>query len=117
MKNIQDFTEFLNESNELNENQGRKEYKKLRKNPPELKVEKNPKEVIVNTVDRDGNKFRLLFNKKGGGFGFSADGWSIKNWDFGYKAKDIEWKADEGDWDSVFDMILKDLAIEDVSSR
>lgn len=82
-------------------------FTELRKNPPRIKVKDNPREVIFTTISAMSDNVRhLRFSKSDNGdFKMSGMGFALSNWQFAYKPFEIEWAADEGDWDRVIRMI------------
>ena len=89
-------------------------YQELLQNPPKVyqEVKKNAKEVIFYVVScMCDNKYTLKFKKnEDGEFKMSGMGYSLSNFQFGYKEGgikpyQIEWEADEGNWKEVERMI------------
>lgn len=100
-------------------------YTELRKSPPVLDIKKDAKEVIFTTISvMCDNRHTIRFRKNDNGeFKMSGMGFSLSNWQFGFKEGgiepyQIEWKADEGNWDDVIRMINSGTeAIQKVVSR
>jgi hypothetical protein len=95
-------------------------YVELKRNAPKLNVKKGAREVIVETVScMCDNRHSIRFKKNSDGdFKMNGGGFSLSNWQMKYPKYDIEWKADEGDWNEVFEMINSGTeVIERVKSR
>ena len=95
-------------------------YVSLRHNPPRLEVRDNARELVITTVSCmcDNIHYLTLRRNDNGDFRLSGGRFSLSNWQFGYPVHDIEWAADEGDWDTVFKMINSSTsAISEVKSR
>jgi hypothetical protein len=95
-------------------------YRSLRINPPKLEVKENAREVIITTVSCMCDNIHYLTLKKNneGDFKLYGNGFSLSNWQMGHPAHEIEWTADEGNWDSVFEMINSGTeAISEIKSR
>lgn len=102
-------------------------YQELRMNPPSVvkDIKKNAKEVIFYVVScMCDNKYTLRFRKnEQGEFKMSGMGYSLSNFQFGYrhggwKPFEIEWEADNGNWLDVKNMINSGtVVIEKVISR
>lgn len=95
-------------------------YRDLRQNPPKLKVKENARELIITTVSCMCDNIHYLSLKKNGGGDFKLDGgrFSLSNWQMNYPQHKIEWAADEGRWNDVFEMINSGTeAISEVESR
>ena len=95
-------------------------YVALRHYPPTLKVKENARELIITTIScMCDNVHYLSFRKnEDGDFKMSGNGFALSNWQMKYPKHDIEWTADEGDWDTVFKMINSGTAvISEVKSR
>jgi hypothetical protein len=96
------------------------EYSNLRANKPVLTVAKNAKEVIFETVScMCDNKGVIKFKKNSeGDFKMNGMGFCLSNWQMKYPTYDIEWKADEGKWYEVVDMVNSGTAaVKNVKSR
>jgi hypothetical protein len=98
----------------------------LRDNPPTLTVKENAREVILEMVSvMCDNRSLLKFKKnKDGEFRLNSPprdggcGPALSNYQFKHAIYDIEWAADEGDWERVFIMINSGTElIESVKSR
>jgi hypothetical protein len=95
-------------------------YQQLIQNSPEIKVKKNPREVIFKTVScMCDNVHYIKFKKNAeGDFKMSGGGFSLSNWQMNHPPHDIEWAADEGMWKQVVRMINTGTSkIESVKSR
>lgn len=96
------------------------QYKNLRLNPPKLTVKENAKEVIFKTIScMCDNVGYLRFKKNDDGeFKLDGMGYAVSNWQMENPKHEIEWKADEGVWDRVVQMINSGTSvIEEVKSR
>jgi len=84
-------------------------YQDLYRNPPKLAFKKDCKEVIFTTVSCMCDNVHHLHLKKNDKdeFHLSGQGNSISNWQMkGDNPKiDIEWFADDGEWDKVVSTI------------
>lgn len=89
-------------------------FRELNQNPPRVyqEIKKNVKEVIFTTISvMCDNKHTIRFRKNDNGeFKMSGMGFSLSNWQFGYKEGgiepyQIEWEADNENWIDVVDMI------------
>jgi len=102
-------------------------YDELRMNPPSIvkDIKKDAKEVIFYVVScMCDNKYTLRFRKNDDGeFKMNGMGFALSNFQFGHrqggiKPFEIEWKADEGKWRDVQNMINSGtVLIEKVISR
>jgi len=96
-------------------------YQDLINNPQKLTVKKDPREILMHVVScMCDNRYKLVLRKNDDGdFRLSCAGYALSN--FGFKgdvAEECEWKADEGDWRSVFRFINSGYQqIERVSAR
>jgi hypothetical protein len=104
------------------------QYQKLIYNPYKMhhkEIKENAREVIFYVVScMCDNKYNLRFRKNDNGeFKMSGMGFSLRNFQFGFKQGgiepfEIEWKADEGDWIGVKNMINSGtVKVEKVISR
>jgi len=97
-----------------------KTYRKLRENPPIIKIKQNAKEVILKTISCMCDNVETLSLKKGntGEFKLDGNGSSLNNWQMKHDRYEIEWAADGGEWDTVVKMINTGTsAIESARSR
>jgi hypothetical protein len=97
-------------------------YQELRVNPPSVlkDIKKDAKEVIFYVVScMCDNRYTLRFKKNGEGeFKMSGMGFALSNFQFRYEPFEMEWQADEGNWDRVQTMINSGTSvIEKVISR
>ena len=87
-------------------------YQELRQSPPKLDIKQGADEVIFTTIScMCDNKHSIRFRKNNdGNFKMSGMGFSLSNWQFGFREGgidpyQIEWEADEGNWSEVIRMI------------
>lgn len=95
-------------------------YVTLRHNPPKFTVEKNARELVITTVSCMCDNIHYLKLKKNadGDFKLNTVTFAFSNWQMAYPKHKIEWAADEGNWDEVFEMINSGVeAISEVESR
>lgn len=92
----------------------------LTNNPPKLEVKRNAREVIINLVScMCDNRHKWTLKKNGeGDFKIYTHGFAFSNFSTKYDRDEIEWKADELEWDEVLKMINSGTSrIESVRSR
>jgi len=84
-----------------------RKYKELVNNPPEISVPKVCREVIFGVVFEIGDITNLIRFKKNveGDFVISGGGLLFKNYRGNYERFELEWAADEGEWDYVMRLI------------
>jgi len=95
-------------------------YRELRNNPPKLSVTKNARELVITTVSCMCDNIHYLNLKKNsdGDFKLSTVTFALSNWQMRYPKHEIEWEADAGNWDKVFEMINSGTErIAEVKSR
>jgi len=95
-------------------------YQELRMNPPKLSVKKEAREVIFKIVSCmcDNVYYLTLKKNNDGDFKMSGNGYALSNFQMKHPIYDIEWKADENEWDKVIAMINSGTkVIEEVKSR
>lgn len=95
-------------------------YQQFRQNPPKLQVKKNARELIITTVSCMCDNIHYLTLKKNseGDFKLDTIRFALSNWQIAYPKHKIEWVADEGNWDKVFEMINSGTeVISEVESR
>ena len=95
-------------------------YVTLRHNPPKLEVKENARELVITTVSCmcDNTHYLTLKKNSEGDFKLNGGRFSLNNWQFEYSIHDIEWTADEGNWNKVFEMINSSTeVISEVKSR
>jgi hypothetical protein len=82
-------------------------YKELKDNPPAIEVNKNAREVIFKTISCMCDNVRYLTFKKNqyGDFKLYGNGYSTSNWQMQFERFELEWIADNGQWDDVVRMI------------
>ena len=96
-----------------------KRYKNLRSCPPALSVVGNPREVKIVLIGQLGRSWRWIMRKDSyGDFKICTGTEAYCNSHIGYPKDDIEWVADEGSWDKVFEMINSGVyVIESIKYR
>jgi hypothetical protein len=79
-------------------------YLSLRKDPPKLEVKENAREIIITFVSCMCDNVSHMYLKKdqSGDFKLRTDRNAFSNWQLKYYRHDVEWSADERDWDEVF---------------
>lgn len=95
-------------------------YLMLLRNPPILTVKQNAREVIITTVSCMCDNIHYITFKKddNGDFKMHGNGYSLSNWQMKHPKHDIEWEADENNWNRVFEMINSGTStISEVKSR
>lgn len=94
-------------------------YHELRNNPPKLSVTKDARELVITTVSCRCNIHYLNLKKnKDGDFKLDTVNFALSNWQMKYPKHDIEWEADAGNWNKVFEMINSGIeCIAEVKSR
>ncbi len=82
-------------------------YLNLLENPPTLKVVGTPREIKLDLVScMCDNRYRWTIKKNNDGdFKIFTHGFAFRNWQTKHRKDDIEWEADNGNWDKVFSMI------------
>jgi hypothetical protein len=95
-------------------------YRELTHNPPKLEVKDNAREVVLTLVScMCDNMYKWTIKKDAeGDFKINTHGYAFSNYQIKYCKIDIEWAADESDWENVFEMINSGTSkIESVRSR
>jgi len=95
-------------------------YNELLKNAPKLTVKKGAREVVINLIScMCDNKYIWTIKKNNeGDFKISTHGYAFDNFQTKYERNEIEWTADESNWEKVFDMINSGTSrIESIRSR
>ena len=95
-------------------------YLNLKQNNPNLRITKNPREVIFTTISCMCDNVHTLRLKKNneGDFKLSGMGHAFSNWQIKHSKSDIEWMADANKWNEVIRMINTGTSIiENVKSR
>ena len=82
-------------------------YRELRTNPPKLEVKENAREIKIDLVScMCDNRYRWTIKKnEDGDYKIFTHGFAYNNWQIHHGKDDIEWIADDGDWEHVFRMI------------
>ena len=82
-------------------------YQELLENPPKLKIEGKPKEIKIDLVScMCDNRYRWTIKKnEDGDYKINTHGFAYSNWQIQHLKDDIEWVADEGNWERVIQMI------------
>jgi hypothetical protein len=116
MKNIQHFKEHIENLNESDVSK----YRELAFNPPKLVVKPDAREIIINLISSMGdNKYKWIIKKNDkGDFKINTVGQAFSNFQTEFDKIDIEWEADDNNWEEVFKMINSGTSkIESVRSR
>lgn len=95
-------------------------YKNLLINKPLLTVKENAREVVINLVSCmcDNTHTWTIKKNKDGDFKISTHGFAFNNFQTKASKDEIEWEADNGNWERVFNMINSGTSqIESVRSR
>lgn len=95
-------------------------YRELMSSPPKLTIKEGAREVIFKTVScMCDNVHYITFRKNDNGdFKMSGGGFSLSNWQMKHPIHDIEWEADDNNWEGVIEMINSGTElIESVKSR
>jgi hypothetical protein len=95
-------------------------YRELIMNLPKLTIKEGAREVIFKTVSCMCDNVHYLRFKKNtdGDFKLDGMGYAVSNWQMKHPKHEIEWEADENEWDGVIAMINSGTeAIESVTSR
>ena len=79
----------------------------LLREPPVLMVKGNPREIKIDLVSATcDNRYRWTVKKdKDGDWKINTGKFAYSNFQTKHGRDDIEWIADEGNWNKVFDMI------------
>ena len=82
-------------------------YRDLFNNPPKLEVKENAREVVINLVScMCDNKEKISLKKNSeGDFKIKTHGQAFSNFQIKFDKDDIEWEADDNNWNRVFRMI------------
>ncbi len=83
------------------------QYMELTRNPPTVDVKKDAREVVINIVSvMCDNPKKMTFKKNDeGDFKLSCHGDAYSNFQIKYDKDELEWAADEGQWNKVVKMI------------
>jgi hypothetical protein len=95
-------------------------YVELLNNPPTLEVKENAREVVINLIScMCDNKHKWTIKKNSeGDFKISTHGFAFSNFQTKFDKDEIEWEADDSNWDEVFRMINSGTSkIEKLRSR
>lgn len=95
-------------------------YRELLNNPPKPSVIKNTRELVITTVSCMCDNIHYLNLKKNSDGNFKLDtvAFALSNWQMKYPKHEIEWEADAGNWNKVFEMINSGVElIAEVKSR
>ncbi len=95
-------------------------YRELLNNPPKLEVKKNAREVVVNLIScMCDNRSKITLKKNDDGdFKLNSHRDSYRNFQMKFDKDDIEWEADDNNWNDVFRMINSGTSkIDNIKSR
>ena len=95
-------------------------YRELLNNPPKLEVKENAREVVVNLIScMCDNKHKWTIKKNHeGDFKINTNGFAFSDFQTKFDRDDIEWEADDNNWNSVFRMINSGVSkIDNIKSR
>jgi hypothetical protein len=95
-------------------------YSELLNNPPKLEVKENAREIKIDLVScMCDNRYRWTIKKnEAGDYKIFTHGFAYSNFQIKHRRDDIEWEADEGNWNKVFEMINSGTEkIEKIKSR
>ena len=95
-------------------------YRDLLDNPPMLEVKGNVREVVINLIScMCDNKHKITLKKNDDGdFKLNSHRDSYRNFQIKFDKDDIEWEADDNNWNDVFRMINSGTSIIDnIKSR
>lgn len=95
-------------------------YKELIKSPPKLEVKEGAREVVIHLISAMcDNKYTWTLKKnEEGDFKINSHSFAFSNFQTEYEKYEIEWEADENNWQTVFKMINSGTSvIEKVRSR
>ena len=82
-------------------------YRELIQNPPKLKIEGKPREIKVDLVScMCDNRYRwTIYQNEDGDYRINTGGYAYSNFQIKHRQDDIEWEADDGNWNDVIYMI------------
>ena len=83
-------------------------YDELTENPPKLEVKGEPRQVKLDLVSvMCDNRYRWTFERKTPEHDFElcTHGYAYSNFHMSLRKDDLEWLADDGEWDAIFDAI------------
>jgi len=95
-------------------------YVELLNNPPTLEVKENAREVVINLIScMCDNKRKITLKKNDDGdFKLNSHRDAYSNFQIKFDRDDIEWEADDSNWDGVFRMINSGTSkIANIKSR
>jgi len=95
-------------------------YRELRTNPPKYKIEGKPREIKIDLVSCTcDNRYRWTIKKnEEGDYKIFTHGFAYSNWQIKHPKDDIEWVADEGNWNRMIEMINEGTSqIESIKYR
>lgn len=95
-------------------------YRDLIDFPPKLEVKENAREIIINCISAMcDNKEKISLKKNiEGDFKINTHGQAFSNFQIKFDKDDIEWEADDNNWNRVFRMINSGTTkIENIKSR
>lgn len=95
-------------------------YVELLNNPPTLEVKENAREVVINLIScMCDNKRKITLKKNDDGdFKLNSHRDAYSNFQIKFDKDDIEWEADDSNWDEVFRMINSGTSkIANIKSR
>lgn len=95
-------------------------YNNLLRNKPLLTVKENAREVVINLVSCmcDNTHTWTLKKNSDGDFKITTHSYAFRNFQTKATKDEIEWEADDGNWNVVFDMINSGTSqIRSVRSR
>ncbi len=95
-------------------------YTELLNNPPKLEVKENAREVVINLIScMCDNRHKITLKKNDDGdFKLNSHRDSYRNFQIEFDRDDIEWEADDSNWNKVFDMINSGTSkIDNIKSR
>ena len=82
-------------------------YRELIFDPPKIEVKESAREVVFKTIScMCDNVHHLTFKKdKQGDFRLHGNGFSLSNWQMDFNRFELEWFADDEQWEDVVRMI------------
>ena len=95
-------------------------YTELLNNPPKLEVKENAREVVINLIScMCDNRYKWTIKKNPeGDFKINTHRFAFSNFQVKFDRDDIEWEADDSNWDTVFRMINSGTSkIDNIKSR
>ena len=95
-------------------------FKELISRPPKFIVKKNAREVIIKLVScMCDNRYEWSMKKNAeGDFKLCTSIFAFSNFQTRFNKSDIEWEADDSNWDKVFFMINSGTSrVESIKSR